>query len=83
MTAIFFLLPNIFLSGFFFPIAAMPVILQWITYAVPLRYFLDIVRAIVLKGVGIEALWPDVIALAIFGLLIMGAAARRFRKSLD
>ena len=83
MTAIFFLLPNIFLSGFFFPIAAMPVILQWITYAVPLRYFLDIVRAIVLKGVGIEALWPDVIALVIFGLLIMGAAARRFRKSLD
>jgi ABC-2 type transport system permease protein len=83
MTAIFFLLPNIFLSGFFFPIAAMPVILQWVTYIIPLRYFLDIVRGIVLKGVGIEALWPDVIALAIFGLVIMAAAARRFRKSLD
>lgn len=83
MTALFFLLPNIFLSGFFFPIAAMPVILQWITYVIPLRYFLDIVRGIVLKGVGIEALWPNVIALSIFGLVIMGAAARRFRKSLD
>lgn len=83
MTAIFFLLPNIFLSGFFFPIAAMPVILQWITYAVPLRYFLEIVRSIVLKGVGIEAIWPEVIALAIFGTIIMGAAALRFRKSLD
>jgi ABC-2 type transport system permease protein len=83
MTAIFFLLPNIFLSGFFFPIAAMPIVLQWVTYIIPLRYFLDIVRGIVLKGVGIEALWPDVIALAIFGLLIMAAAARRFRKSLD
>jgi ABC-2 type transport system permease protein len=83
MTALFFLLPNIFLSGFFFPIAAMPVVLQWITYVVPLRYFLDIVRAIVLKGAGAEALWPDIIALVIFGLLIMGAASRRFRKSLD
>ena len=83
MTAIFFLLPNIFLSGFFFPIAAMPVVLQWVTYVIPLRYFLDIVRGIVLKGVGIEALWPDVIALAIFGLVIIAAASRRFRKSLD
>jgi ABC-2 type transport system permease protein len=83
MTALFFLLPNIFLSGFFFPIAAMPIVLQWITYAVPLRYFLDIVRGIVLKGVGVEALWPDVIALVIFGIVIMGAASMRFRKSLD
>jgi ABC-2 type transport system permease protein len=83
MTALFFLLPNIFLSGFFFPIAAMPLVLQWVTYAVPLRYFLDIVRAIVLKGAGIEVLWFDVIALTIFGVLIMGAAALRFRKSLD
>jgi ABC-2 type transport system permease protein len=83
MTALFFLLPNIFLSGFFFPIAAMPLVLQWVTYFVPLRYFLDIVRAIVLKGAGIEVLWFDVIALAIFGVLIMGAAALRFRKSLD
>ena len=83
MTAIFFLLPNIFLSGFFFPIAAMPVVLQWVTYIVPLRYFLEIVRGIVLKGVGIEALWPNVIALAIFGLVIIVAASRRFRKSLD
>ena len=58
-------------------------LLQWISYLVPLRYFLVIVRGIVLKGVGLEALWPEVIALIIFGLVIMGAASRRFRKSLD
>jgi ABC-2 type transport system permease protein len=83
MTAIFFLLPNIFLSGFFFPLAAMPVVLQWISYALPLRYFLEIVRGIVLKGIGLEALWPNVVALVIFGILIMGVASARFRKRLD
>ncbi len=82
-TAIFFLLPNIFLSGFFFPLAAMPEVLQVISHAFPLRYFLIIVRGIVLKGVGIEALWPEVIALAIFALLVTIGASRRFRKRLD
>ena len=83
VTAQFFLLPNIFLSGFFFPLAAMPEILQWISLAFPLRYFLTIVRGIVLKGVGIEAFWPEVIALAVFATLVTVAAARRFRKRLD
>ena len=83
VTAIFYLLPNIFLSGFFFPLAAMPEILQWISLAFPLRYFLIIVRGVVLKGVGIEALWPEVIALIIFATLVTVAAARRFRKRLD
>ena len=83
ITAIFYLLPNIFLAGFFFPIAAMPPILQLISYFFPLRYFLIIVRGIVLKGVGIEALWPEVIGLTIFGLVVVTAASRRFRKSLD
>ena len=83
VTAIFYLLPNIFLSGFFFPLAAMPEILQWISLAFPLRYFLIIVRGVVLKGVGIEALWPEVIALVIFATLVTVAAARRFRKRLD
>jgi ABC-2 type transport system permease protein len=83
VTAIFYLLPNIFLSGFFFPLEAMPEPLQVLSHAFPLRYFLIIVRGTVLKGVGIEALWPEVIALAIFALLVTAGAARRFRKRLD
>jgi len=83
ITGIFFNLPSIFLSGFFFPLAAMPKILQWASYAIPLRYFLIIVRAIVLKGVGAEVLWPEIIALSIFAVVIMGGAALRFRKRLD
>jgi ABC-2 type transport system permease protein len=83
ITAIFYILPNIFLAGFFFPIAAMPPILQLLSYLFPLRYFLIIVRGIVLKGVGLEALLPEVLGLAIFGLVVVTAASRRFRKSLD
>ncbi len=76
-------LPSFFLAGFFFPIAAMPPFLQAVSYLIPLRYFLTIVRAIVLKGVGIEAIGGDVAALAIFCVVIMGAAILRFRKRLD
>jgi ABC-2 type transport system permease protein len=76
-------LPSIFLSGFFFPIQAMPKVLQWVSYAIPLRYYLVVIRALLLKGVGIEAIQREVIALAIFGLVIMSAAAMRFRKRLD
>jgi ABC-2 type transport system permease protein len=83
LMVMFTLLPSIFLSGFFFPLAAMPQVLQWISYAVPLRYFLIIVRGIVIKGAGMEALASEVFALAIFATLIMGAAASRFRKRLD
>jgi ABC-2 type transport system permease protein len=83
VTAVFVLLPNIFLSGFFFPLEAMPEWLQAISLAFPLRYFLIIVRGIVLKGVGIEALWPEVLALAVFALIVTLAASRRFRKRLD
>ncbi len=83
LTSLFTILPSIFLSGFFFPLAAMPDILQAISYLIPLRYFLIIARGIILKGVGIQALWPEVIALAIFALAVMSAAATRFRKSLD
>jgi ABC-2 type transport system permease protein len=76
-------LPSFFLAGFFFPIAAMPPILQAISYLIPLRYFLTIVRSIVLKGVGLEAIMGDVIPLVIFGVVIVGAAVLRFRKRLD
>ncbi|HJS28804.1 MAG TPA: ABC transporter permease [Anaerolineales bacterium] len=77
------LLPALFLSGFFFPLQAMPRVLQWISYVFPLRYYLDLIRALMLKGVGIDAIWKDVIALTIFGIAIMAAAASRFRKRLD
>ena len=77
------LLPSIFLSGFFFPLEAMPIVLRWISYAMPLRYYLVIIRSMMLKGVGWEAVQGEVLALALFGLVIMGAAAARFRKRLD
>ncbi|MGB9521297.1 MAG: ABC transporter permease, partial [Anaerolineales bacterium] len=77
------LLPSIFLSGFFFPIEAMPKALQWISYIFPLRYYLVIIRALLLKGVGVSALRDQILALSIFGVVIMTAAAKRFRKRLD
>ena len=79
----FILLPSIFLSGYFFPIEAMPRILQYVSRAVPLTYALVIVRSIVLKGAGFEMLAGDVVALGLFGLAVLGLAAIRFRKRLD
>jgi len=77
------LLPSIFLSGFFFPLEAMPLVLRWVSYIVPLRYYLVIIRALLLKGVGAVAIQNEIIALALFGIGIMTAAATRFRKRLD
>ncbi len=77
------LLPSIFLSGFFFPLEAMPMFLQWVSYFMPLRYYLVILRALLLKGVGIEMIQFDVIAMTLFAVGIMTAAALRFRKRLD
>jgi ABC-2 type transport system permease protein len=77
------MLPALFLSGFFFPLEAMPPVLQWVSYAMPLRYYLIIIRALMLKDVTLPILAPQVIALSIFGLAIMGIAALRFRKRLD
>ncbi len=83
LTVMMTILPSIFLSGFFFPIDAMPKVLQVISYAIPLRYYLVIIRSLLLKGVGISALQTEIVALAIFAVLITGAAAARFRKRLD
>ncbi len=77
------LLPSIFLSGFFFPLEAMPLVLRWISYLIPLRYYLVIIRALLLKGVGAAAIQNEIIALTLFGVGIMGAAVLRFRKRLD
>ncbi len=77
------LLPSLFLAGFFFPLEAMPKILQLISHLFPLRYYLSIIRSLMLKGVAFQALRSDILALAIFGIVIMTAAALRFRKRLD
>ena len=83
ITVMVTMLPSIFLSGFFFPIEAMPTFLQYVSAIVPLRYYLVIIRALLLKGVGVDALQTEIIALALFAVFIMGAAALRFRKRLD
>ena len=79
----FTLLPSIFLAGFLFPLEAMPQPLQWISFVIPLRYMLVVVRGIVLKGVGLRILAREVAVIAAFGVLIFGVAARRFRKRLE
>lgn len=84
MTVVFFfMLPMLYLSGFIFPIENMPRAIQLATYLVPLRYYLVIVRGIFLKGVGLETFWPEALALAGWGLAILGLAVARSRKRLD
>ena len=75
--------PSVFLGGFFFPIEAMPGWLQVITYVIPLRYMLSVIRGIILKGVGLQILRQEVVALSVFGVAIMLLAAARFRKKLE
>jgi ABC-2 type transport system permease protein len=77
----FFLLPMIYLSGFIFPIENMPAVIQQVTYLIPLRYFLVIVRGIFLKGVGFEVLWPQFAAMAAWGVAVLALAALRSRKT--
>ena len=83
ITVMVTMLPTIFLSGFFFPIEAMPKLLQYVSALIPLRYYLVIIRSLLLKGVGVQALAEQIVALTIFAIAIMGAAAFRFRKRLD
>jgi ABC-2 type transport system permease protein len=82
MSTFFFYSPAILLSGFIFPIANMPVVVQWLTYVNPLRYFLTIIRGIFLKGVGLSMLWPQMVALAIMGFITLWLASKRFKKTL-
>lgn len=84
MLGVFMLiLPSVYLSGFFFPLEAMPKILQWISYFIPMRYFLVIIRSLLIKGVGVAVLQNEIIALAVFAVVIMTLATLRFRKRLD
>lgn len=82
MTTFFFFMPAILLSGLMFPIANMPVLVQWLTYLNPMRYFLVIVRGIFLKGVGPDILWPQMMALTVMGFSTLWLASRRFNKTL-
>jgi len=79
----FFVNPFFILSGFAFPIAAMPQAMQWFTLINPLRYFLVVIRAVLLKGVGVETLWPELLAMALLGTAMLTLSILRFRKSLD
>ena len=82
MSTFFFYLPALLLSGFMFPIANMPKIVQAVTYLNPLRYFLIIIRGIFLKGVGIEILWPQILALLLLGVFVLTLAVKKFHKTL-
>ena len=73
-------MPTLMLSGFIFPISSMPVALQVVTYAVPARYFLTVLRGIVLKGVGAMAFWQDLAALGLFATVMLGLSSLRLRR---
>ena len=75
-------MPVLLLSGFLFPVTSMPAVFRWITLLNPVRHYLEIVRAVFLEGAGMDALWPQHVALFILALLVLGAAASRFRKQL-
>ncbi len=82
MSTFFFFFPAMLLSGFAFPIANMPQVIQWLTLLNPMRYFLVIIRGIFLKGVGIMILWPQLAALAVMGVVVLFLVTRRFHKTL-
>jgi ABC-2 type transport system permease protein len=80
-SSIFIMMPNILLSGFMFPIKNMPVVLQWLTYLIPMRYYMVIIRGIFLKGLGFMELLPQSAALFVYGVIVFTAAIRAFRKT--
>jgi ABC-2 type transport system permease protein len=83
LTAFFLLVPAILLSGFIFPIRNMPEIVQWLTVLNPMRWFLQILHGIVVKGVGIRALWPPIGAQLLLAGIFLTLAVTRFKKTLQ
>jgi ABC-2 type transport system permease protein len=79
----FVFLPSILLSGFMFPFAGMPKVIQWLAEVLPLTHFLRLIRGVMLRGAALFELWPDVLALVAFTAIMMTAAILRFRKRLD
>ncbi len=83
LTSMFFILPQIMLSGFVFPIENMPKFFQFVTHIIPIRYFFVIIRGIMLKGAGWPELWPQAAALLVLGTVILGLSVARFHKKLE
>jgi ABC-2 type transport system permease protein len=77
------MIPMIYLSGLIFPIENMPPVIQTATYAIPLRYYANVIRGVFLKGAGLETLWRECIVLALMGTGLLTVASLRFRKRLD
>jgi len=83
LTAFFFMMPCVLLSGFIFPVRNMPVLFQYLTFLDPLRWFLEIVQGIVTKGVGLRALWRPILGQCALALLFLALAVRLMRKTSD
>lgn len=83
LSSFLFFMPAMMLSGFAFPIRNMPPVVQYLSYLDPLRYFMQIVRGVFLKGIGIQFLWPQIAEMAVVGLAIFGLSVLRFHKRLD
>lgn len=77
------LLPSILLSGFVFPLETIPAVVRPISYAIPVRYFIEILRGIILRGASFDALWEAGAALGLYTVVLLAAGAVRFRKRLD
>ena len=82
LSAFVFIMPQMLLSGFAFPIQNMPAFFRALTYLVPMRYYLVILRGVFLKGTGLAVLWPQALALVALGVAILGLARLRFRRRL-
>jgi ABC-2 type transport system permease protein len=78
-----FILPTVLLSGFMFPREAMPVFAQWLGAVFPITYYLRVLRGILLKGVGADALWHDTLALSLFAIILLAFSVRRFQKHIE
>ena len=74
------LLPSILLSGFVFPLDTIPAVLQPVTYVIPVRYFIEVLRGIILRGAGFDSLWPQAASLALFTSVLLSVSALRFRR---
>jgi drug efflux transport system permease protein len=83
MAAFTVMMPMIYLSGLIFPIENMPPAVQVITYAIPVRYYANIIRGVFLRGSGLSVLWPEALTLALMGTGLLAVASLRFRKKLD
>jgi ABC-2 type transport system permease protein len=77
-----YLSPSFFLSGLLFPLEGMNVFFTAISHVIPLRYFLRVARGVILRGAGLESLWLELVALAVFSILMLVLASVRFRKTL-